>query len=276
MAPFEKKYWDTYLEIIRKPLPLHQRVIVYRGIDDDLFNAAVENGEELEKDTAIRESKAFVMSTIMTKNQGSYNRRLRSLEAMYEKTISTVYGESGYSRSARITTMFKNHSADPVGSPFLSMTPDVNIASSFGSSRNSAYLIDPRAIQFNFTSGFENEKEFLLGLTTFPEDMFGYWSSEHSQTSVHATFFKEKLLDRIEKEYGKTDKEKIIKEIEKNTTDFFQPVYSTGSNSKSKYKGSVLQFFKSFFKSNPKAPVLNINPNGDLGCDSLIKAFWVN
>ncbi len=276
MAPFEKKYWDTYLEIIRKPLPLHQRVIVYRGIDDDLFNAAVENGEELEKEAAIKEGKAFVMSTIMTKNQGSYNRRLRSLEAMYEKTIGTVNGESEFSRSARITTMFKNHSEDPVGSPFLSMTPNVDIASSFGSSRNSAYLVDPRAIQFNFTSGFENEKEFLLGLTTFPEDMFGYWSSEFHQATVPKKYFQDKLLERIEKEYGKADRDTIIKEIEKNTADFFKPVFSTGSKSKSTYKGSVLQFFKGFFKSSPKTPALNISPDGDLGCDSLIKAFWVN
>lgn len=275
MAPFERRFWDQYLEVIRNPLPLHQRVFVYRGINDDMIHTPIINGVEYQKDDAIKESKAFVMSTVMTKNQGSWNRRLRSLEAMNEKVIGTVGGESEFARSARITTMFKNHSNDPMGSPFLSFTPDINIASSFGSQKNSAYLIDPRAIHFNFTSGFENEKEFLATLMTFPEEMVAFWEyNQHNGTPV-SKFFKEKLVERIQAEYGKNEAAQIIKEIEQNTFDFFSPEYKVGSApSKSGFMGTVADFFKKF-KKKPETPAPDLSKAGAYNCNHLIKSFWV-
>ena len=275
MAPFEKRFWENTLDIIANPVPLHQRIFVYRGIDDDQINVAIEHGAELEQETAIKENKAFVMSTIMTKNQGSYNRRLRSLEAMNEKTIGTTGGTSEFSRSARITTMFKNHSSDPVGSPFLSFTPDVNVASNFGYKKNSAYLIDPRAIQFNFTSGFTNEKEFLAVLMTFPDEMVAFWDQQYHSGQPVEQFFKTRLAERIEAEYGKADKEQILKEIEKNTYDYFSPVFKKDSTKpKSSFLGTVAQFFKGFSKKT-STPKPDVNTSGDLNCNHLIKSFWV-
>lgn len=276
MAPFEKRFWDNALDIIANPLPLHQRIFVYRGIDDDQINTAIEHGVELDQETAIKENKAFLMSTIMTKNQGSYNRRLRSLEAMNEKTIGVVAGSSEFARSARITTIFKNHSGDPVGSPFLSFTPDVNVASSFGFKRNSAYLIDPRAIHFNFTSGFTNEKEFLSVLVTFPDEMVAFWDQQYHSGQPVDQFFKARLAERIEAEFGKADKDKIIKEIEKNTFDYFSPVYKKDAATKPKsgFLGTIADFFKGFSKKS-STPKPDVDASGDLNCNHLIKSFWV-
>lgn len=275
MAPFERRFWDNALDVIANPLPLHQRIFVYRGIDDDQINTAIEHGVELDTETAIKENKTFLMSTIMTKNQGSYNRRLRSLEAMNEKTIGVVGGSSEFARSARITTMFKNHSGDPVGSPFLSFTPDVGVASSFGYKRNSAYLIDPRAIHFNFTSGFENEKEFLSILVTFPDEMVAFWDQQYHAGQPVEQFFKTRLAERIEAEFGKADKDKILAEIEKNTYDYFSPVFKKGTTKpKSGFLGTIADFFKGFSKKS-STPKPDVNTSGDLSCDHLIKSFWV-
>ncbi len=274
MAPFERRFWDQYLEVIRNPVPLHQRVFVYRGINDDMIHTAIIDGVELDKDDAIKESKAFVMSTVMTKNQGSWNRRLRSLEAMNEKVIGTVGGESEFARSARITTIFKNHSNDPMGSPYLSFTPDLNIATSFGTTRNSAYLIDPRAIHFNFTSGFENEKEFLATLMTFPDEMVALWDQNYHSGTPVSKFFKDKLVERIQAEYGKNEAAAIIKEIEQNTFDFFSPEYKVGSApAKSGFMGTVGDFFKKF-KKKPETPMPDLSKSGAYNCNHLIKSFW--
>jgi hypothetical protein len=277
MAPFEKRYWDNYLDIIQNPVPHEERIFVYRGIDDDFIHLAIDGGEEIEKDTAIKEGKVFLMSTVLVKNQGSWNRRLRSLESMEEKFIGTVNGNSEYAGSARISIMFKNHSMDPKGSPFLSFTPNVNVASQFGHSRNSAYLIDPRVLQFNFTSGFENEKEFLAGLITFPDEMVGVWTSANNSGETPEKFLKDKLAQLVETKYGKADKDKILKEIEKNTYDFFSPVFKIGGSNKapqSTYLGSIASFFKKFLGGKP-APTPSVTASGDLTCDDIIKAFWV-
>lgn len=276
MAPFEKKYWDDYLEILQNPIPHHERILIYRGIDDDVIHVGYKNGVALEKEEAIKEANAFVMSTLVVKNQGTWNRRLRSLETMEEKFIGTVGGSNEFSRSARITTMFKAHSGDPKGSPFLSFTPSTEVANRFGHKKSSAYLIDPRLLQFNFTSGFTSEKEFLMPLTTFPDDLVTIWVGG-TDPNEYDKFFDDKLVNLIEAKYGKADRDAIVSEIKKNSYDFFNPVYKTITDEtkvpKTTYLGTIADFFKSFF-GNKKEPLPTMDDTGNLKCDDLIKAFW--
>jgi DNA polymerase III epsilon subunit-like protein len=223
MAPFEKRYWQTYLDTIVNPLPMEKRVLIYRGVDDDFIYSAYKGGKELEKETAQKEGKVFVMSTIITKNQGTWNRRLRSLTAMNEKFIGTnTKLESEFTKSARIVTMFVNHSKNPQGSPFLSFTPKFGVAQNFGSHKMSAYALDPRLLSFNFASKFKNEVEFLLPLMAFPEDVVGFFDDKIHTDKVNTeelmkNLFKEKLV----KAHGEQKGEELFQKVLTNSKEYF-------------------------------------------------------
>lgn len=273
MAPYEKRYWETQLDIMRNPVPLDQRVLIYRGLSEDFLHIAWEGNKELDKDEALRESKAFVMSTVLVKNQGSWNRRLRSLEAMNEKFIATINDSSEFSQSARISTMFIKHSEEPKGSPFLSFTPNYSVAQSFGHSQSMTALIDPRALNFNFYSTYTNEAEFLLPLVTFPDEVVAIWNQDYHSDIDRASFFKERLKLRISDEFGANKADAIIKRIEKNSADYFENVMKINDYKKAKISGGTMAaFYKKFAKAGDFKPAMT--PQGNLTCKDLLKIFW--
>ncbi|MFA6238968.1 MAG: hypothetical protein WC635_16645 [Bacteriovorax sp.] len=273
MAPFEKRFWETHLAVMRKPVPLDQRVLIYRGLNDDFIHSAYDGAEELSKSEAIKESKAFVMSPVLVKNQGSWNRRLRSLEAMNEKFIATIENSSEYAQSARISTMFLKHAQNPQGSPFISFTPKLGVAQSFGNQQLMSALIDPRLIHFNYVSNFDNEIEFLLPLATFPDDMVGLWTSDQGPNVED--FLNERLKVRVADEFGNAKVPDIIKRIKKNSIDFFSTVYDSGQKKPTGVKGgSMADFYKKFAKGKD-AIKPSMTPKGDLACKDLLKMFWV-
>lgn len=273
MAPFEKRFWETHLEAIRNPVPIDQRVLIYRGLQGDFIHSARITGQELDKEEAIKQSKAFVMSTVLVKNQGSWNRRLRSLESMNDKFIATLNDSREFSQSARISTMFLKHSDTPEGSPFLSFTPDYDIAHKFGSNKMMSALIDPRVLQFNYASGFSSETEFLLPLVTFPDEMAGLWQIGYENGVDAQTYLEERLKMRITEEFGKGKADEIIKRIKKNSADFFGTVFKNGETKNVKVKGgNMASFYKKFSKVSDIKPALT--SDGNLICKDLLKIFW--
>lgn len=273
MAPFEKRFWEMHLEVIRNPVPIDQRVLIYRGLNDDYIHSAIVGGEELSKTDAIKDSKAFVMSSVLVKNQGSWNRRLRSLEAMNEKFIAIVNDSSEYTQSARISTMFLKHSGNPQGSPFISLTPNIGVAESFGQKQLMSALVDPRLIHFNYVSSFENEIEFLMPLTTFPDDLVGIWIPEAPLAKKE--YLEERLKMRISDEFGKTKTDDIIKRIKKNSADFFSTVYDDAQPKITKTTGGTMaDFYKKFGKAEGTIKPA-MTPKGDLTCKDLLKIFWM-
>jgi hypothetical protein len=278
MAPFEKKYWETYLEVMVNPVPLEERVMIYRGLQDDFIHSGFSKGVALSQKEAIKQDNAFVMSTVMVKNQGSWNRRLRSLEAMYGKSIATAsYTTDDLASAARIATMFSNHSGDPMGSPFLSFTPSLQVANSFGQNRVSAYLIDPRLLNFNYSSGFTHEFEYLVNLTTFPEDLIAILDKDiHNLDAYNADqrgiLFEEKLIAKIEKEYGKDKAKSIITKIKKNSYTFFKNKMTTMPDVAGANPGpSNQKFYKALGKDTFKP---DLGPKGELQCKDVVKLFW--
>lgn len=282
MPPFEKLFWETYLDVVTNPVGYEDRVLVYRGIDDDMIHEAIDGGKVLGKEEAIREQKIFVMSTLMTKNQGSWNRRLRSLTAMYEKTIATDNaGRSDVTRAARITTMFKKHSDDPVGSPFLSTTPNFSVAAGFGYQRNSAYFVDPRLLFFNYASGFENEIEFLLPLMNFPDDLAGVYDAKlfPNEAGNVEKFLERKAVEKLERELGKGKGADAFKRIKLNSTTFFKPVKSgqvSGAvvHTAPTKAGGLTNFFKKILGMDKKKVEEAITEKSDMQCTDLIQLFW--
>jgi hypothetical protein len=281
MAPFEKKFWENHLNIIENPLPLDQRILVYRGIDDDVIYAANEGGQALEKESAQKDGKVFLMSTMMTKNQGTWNRRLRSLTAMNEKFIATNdNGSSEYTKSARVTTMFFNHSREPKGSPFLSLTPSFEVAQRFGSKKMSAYLLDPREMSYNFASKYKNEIEFLMPLMVFPDEVvYFYDSSIHTGTENTESSIKSALQLKMIRTYGENEGEVMNRKILQNSKDYFDSAVNRYAGKKSANVNPtepniVVKFFSGLFIKKPVEEEAHIAKPVNMSCMDLISQFW--
>lgn len=282
MAPFEKKYWENYLSVIANPLPPEQRILVYRGVADDVVYAANEAGHAIEKEEAYKSGKVFFMSTMMTKNQGTWNRRLRSLTAMNEKFIGTnSQGESEFTKSSRIVTMFVKHSLEPKGSPFLSLTPKFSVARNFGAKKMSAYLLDPRAISFNFASRFKNEIEFLVPLTIFPDEVVGFYDAAvHEGLDNTEDLMKKQLEEKMVRAHGPSQGKAINEKILKATKEYFDGAFNryegkTTANVKVPEPNVVVKFFSNLFggKKPVATPEVKI-PAAGLSCIDLISQFW--
>lgn len=197
MAPMELHYWNEMLEAIRNPAELKDRVLVYRGLDGDRMYKGVDD-------------QGFFMSSLLTKNQGSWNRRLRSLQAMNDKYIGVNNGTNSnqYSRNFRISTFFKQHSREPRGSPFLSYSTDINIARDFGNQMSAAFLVDKRTLLFNSTSALTFEVEFLGPLFTFPDEVVDvYEASAHGPISIEGLEQRvdDKLKAKLVNVYGEVE-----------------------------------------------------------------------
>lgn len=276
MGVFEKQFWETYLEVMVNPVPLDQRVLIYRGLNDDYIHRGIVAGKELSEKDAILKGNAFVMSSGMVKNQGSWNRRLRSLEAMNKKFIATIDGNDEYAQSARITTMFSNHAGNPQGSPFISLSPSLSIAESFGSKRISSYLIDPRLLSFNYASSFANEVEYLIPLTTFPDELVAIADTElipdAQNYGVRPKYLEEKLDELLSKKFG-ADKDDVLIRIKKNSYQFFKLNFSPGDDIKGPAAGpGNIKFYKKLPQDTFKPAM---TPTGELTCKDLIETFWM-
>lgn len=225
MSPFEKQFWQTHLEIIRHPVAFEDRVIIYRGLTDDILQTAVVDGKKLSKEEAIRDQKTFVMSTLMTKNQGSWNRRLRSLTSMYKKFIGVHKDSDEFTRACRISTLFRNHSAKPEGSPFLSFTPDYAVAKEFGAVKISAFLIDPRLLHSNYAApeSLAFEREFLLPLVTFPDDLGALKMDGTGMADIATEELQlhKMIVGKLERELGTSKGQDAYKKIVVNTKKYF-------------------------------------------------------
>ena len=280
MPPFEKLFWENHLTIMADPLPLEDRIMIYRGINDDIIQVAQVGGKELTREEATREQKMFLMSTMMTKNQGTWNRRLRSLTAMYEKFMGTDNsGSSEFTKSARITTMFVKHSADPKGSPFLSYTPKFDTAHSFGSQKNTMYFIDPRMMYFNYASSYANEVEFLLPIMSFPEDLAAIYDVKiHPEVKYDGikAFMKARGIEKLEKALGAGKGAATFERIELNSKKYFKPVMNevNGAVKAPKPDGKFIAFFKNLFGMPTKKAAEVLDEKSDMPCLDLIQLFW--
>lgn len=226
MTPMEHKFWDFTLNKIRNPTELKNRVLMYRGTDGDRLYPMIAEGAELSKEEAVKKGKLGAMSTVLTRNQGTWNRRLRSLQTMYGKEFSQnpQNPKSKYVESARLTTWMKQHADDPVGSPFLSFSSDFNVAYRFGKESLGAFLVDPEVIVFNQMTDYTDELEFLHTLVSFPDEMFSYYDSEFDGKMSNSEV-KNKVVTDLKKtlkdQYGDQSEEifETIVERSKNYVD---------------------------------------------------------
>jgi hypothetical protein len=283
MAPFEKRYWETYLDAIANPLPMEQRIFIYRGVNDDVIYSAYKNGKEIPKEMAQKEGDVFVMSTIMTKNQGTWNRRLRSLTAMYDKHIATndKYGNE-FTKSARIVSMFVNHSRIPKGSPFLSLTSKFQTAHNFGNKRMSAYALDPRLVSYNFTSRFKNEVEFLIPLMVFPEDVMGFYDAAlHTDGENSEAFMQKLFIEKLTKNHGEVKANEIFLKVMTNSKNYFESIHKRYNRRIAdaitpaiKDPNFLVKSYNTILNKKPTPLAVVEVPKKAASCLDIIASFW--
>ena len=207
MEPVEVKYWTEWLDAVRNPIPMEERMFMYRGLD---------KGQSFINDAG----KAYLMPPVIIKNQGTYNRRLRSLTTMLDKSISEnpQLRYSGHksatkimSRSSRVANQLENHASDPMGSPHMSFTKDISTAQTFGEGKIGVFAIDPRLITPNAMSGFQSEVELLASLAVFPDESLGIIDSGTNYSYVSEEELSKKAKAMIEEHLGSAKAAKIWK-----------------------------------------------------------------
>jgi hypothetical protein len=175
MEPVEINAWKIWLEAIEHP-NREKTTVAFRGVkydNDKIQRRKTKDGHEI----------FGFMSTILTKNQGSYTRRLRSLTTNREKN-----GDHGFNNEAsnilsvKMADQMEAHAVSPEGSNFLSFTFDPEVARSFmGLNRKSlpfggllAVKIDSRRMIPNIASRYNHEVEILAPLIVFPDEVLVY------------------------------------------------------------------------------------------------------
>jgi hypothetical protein len=130
------------------------------------------------------------MSTMLTKNQGNYTRRLRSLKT-YRDKLAKVSGGFPYEETSIVNSM-KGHSRNPVGSPFLSVSHVDTAANFSGSSRTIAAIYTTRdRLVDNIISDY-GEYERLMPLIVFPDEIL-----EIEEGVSNAKAFEKKIEQKI-------------------------------------------------------------------------------
>ncbi len=163
MEPAEKAAWREWLNAIENPDPTRLKV-VFRGLSDDRLMHTPEG-------------RPFLFSTLLTRNQGSYTRRLRSLETMRERLHQQASPFVGGIRQVLLMKLFAAHAISPQGSPFLSFS-GLEVALNFSQARKGprghvrvgVFRIDERRLVGN-PGGWNGEAEVLTPLLVFPDEV---------------------------------------------------------------------------------------------------------
>jgi hypothetical protein len=196
MEPTEKKAWSTWIESIRNPDPSN-RELIFRGLD----------GETILRNA---QGEPYLMSTVLTKNQGNYTRRLRSLTTMREKIgVDTLYWPikndiPHSSGNVTLSTMMLNHASDPKGSPFLSASNN-DVAKRFGNMKRSALLVDKNRIFLNFQAyGYKSEFERLIPLVVFPDEILYLEEFDYINDHTYVSIDNAKFIKAVEEKLGRS------------------------------------------------------------------------
>ena len=217
MEPSEINSWKEWLEAMENPDP-NQAEVVFRGIDGDLLVKSAD------------ESKPGLLSTVLTKNQGNYTRRLRSLATSREKIgMYIAYDAEGMPKKPINSTLLQTmnaHATDPVGSPFLSVS-NHDIAKQFGMQKRIALKIDKRRLVPNAMAfGFLSERERLVPLVIFPDEVihFDQLSKEEiNNTETWITLDDHKFVSDVEAKLGRP-----LKDFEYTTVDEYDDFIRQG------------------------------------------------
>jgi hypothetical protein len=222
MEPFETQMWKGWLDAIEKKATANDSMIIFRGTDyatDLRFTGA--------------DGRSGFMSTLLTKNQGSYNRRLRSLAVKRKQNGSYL------------ASQMAKHAENPRGSAFISFTPSIDIAARFigtydaAKKRTNGGLLVLRLSKARlFSNGpagysYAVEQEYLVPLITFPEDVVYYKELAEADVPPTETYLK--------------DLEKVLSAKEYQEVREIQNLHG--------YKNAIVSDYFKYFEQNTKRPL---------------------
>nr|BFD66892.1 hypothetical protein HAGR004_19140 [Bdellovibrio sp. HAGR004] len=182
MEPVEVNAWKLWLEAIENP-DHSKTTVAFRGLKYDTDKIQ-------RRQTGKGEIYGF-MSTVLTKNQGNYSRRLRSLTTNREKNGDIGFkGNGEVFHSVKIVDQMTAHARDPKASSFISFTYDPGVAMNFmgqditkevkGRTVSVPYggmlvvKMDTRRMIPNIASMYGTEIELLAPLIIFPDEVIEY------------------------------------------------------------------------------------------------------
>lgn len=199
MEPTEIAAWQKWLKAMEKPTKLKKnKVLLFRGLEGDLVKEGAEEGEH------------FLMAKMLTKNQGNYTRRLRSLKTHRTKMVKKVNVKVPTDVPS-IASIMQAHSHEPNGSPFLSAS-NFNTARSFsdasGDFSMAAMFIDKDRFMTNAISTY-GEQERMIPLIVFPDEIV-VMGKPTMQAGGYADFDEQAFLAQVKQKIGRniTPKEK--------------------------------------------------------------------
>lgn len=188
MDSVETKAWKQWLEAIEHPKVDANTPILFRGLgaEDTLYPA--KNGG------------SYLMSPMLTKNQGNFTRRLRSYRAKRD-IIGSTLGYDGKLTAGdpypNLTGMMITHAREPKGTPFLSFS-NFDVAKNFGKNAIVAVRVDPRRAFANSVSSF-NEAEVLVPQIIFPDEIIAI----ENTNGVDSEELKKKMIAEVEQKIGR-------------------------------------------------------------------------
>jgi hypothetical protein len=219
MEPTEIAIWTRWLDAMENPTTNKaKKSLVFRGLADDLVREAEDGGH-------------FLMSKVLTKNQGNYTRRLRSLKTYHGKLGKEVAGEVPLDLDS-YTAMMKGHSHDPVASPFLS-TSTASVAEDFSSeggvNKIGAIFIDNKRLMMNLVSDYK-EFEKLVPLIVFPDELIAIEEATERYDDLDLDKLYMKVKQMIGRPVKATEKNMSFNSINrlKNTKAWWESVNPQG------------------------------------------------
>lgn len=199
MEPVEANTWKIWLEAIEHP-DQKNTTVAFRGLKYDT--------DKIQRRQTTQGEIYGFMSTVLTKNQGSYTRRLRSLVTNREKNGDIgLKAKNSDILSVKVTDQMTAHAKDPVASSFISFTYDPSVARRFMGENQTKQVkgenisvpyggilvvkMDSRRMIPNIPSMYSTEIELLAPLIVFPDEVVAYKEGSFDHTYTYEMFIKE-------------------------------------------------------------------------------------
>ena len=273
MEPTEKTFWRDYVDAIRNP-NYEGADILFRGMDTD------------EKLQEVRDAKGKIVSgglfsKRLTAGSGSHFYKLKGLPKTFE-TFGTNGVHSGKQISPLVqphtlSRMMSNHANNPAGSPFISLTYDLQIAHQFSAGKvvmNTDKMpapdskevlaaldknvsggivtlrIDKRRTLVNTISGFNGELEVLASMLIFPDEVL-YMEKGVQMSVTKGTDSYIGQIDRLTKEqYYKNARSIVYQKTGINLPETYQEYAKLGET---RFQTGLTGMQDLFSRTNPQA-----------------------
>jgi hypothetical protein len=292
MEPTEKSFWTDFVDSIRHP-NYDKAEILFRGLDaDEKLQAVLDRNNKIVG--------GGLLSKRLTAGSGSHLFKLRGLPETFEtfgtngvniaqwdpaqtKILKNHTRVSPLTQPHTLSKMMTNHSGDPAGSPFISLSYSLDTAFGFSSGKTlevsyvndnvekkkAEYInsnasgglatirIDPRRLIINSISTYTGELEVLASMFVFPDEVI-YLEKAVNYTIVNKDIPEDKWMERsknyrtLQEEYYARARAVVYKKTGIIMPEKYQDVLTSGNK---KFIDGIENMETLFNKANPGKPV---------------------